>query len=217
MIRMARYPEVTPMSQMPLFAGSGETVLVDDELGRVAYTPGFLAADVAATWFAELQQSVSWKTQRRRMYDRDVDVPRLQAYFRLDEEDDAPDLLRVAAEKVVSFTGVPFTSVGLNFYRDGRDSVAPHNDHLDEIVPGFPIVLLSLGATRRMTIRAKQPPRRAFHVDLEAGSLLVMSYETQLYYTHGIPKTHEPVGPRISLAFRVKPARDPAAPPSFYR
>ena len=48
------------------------------------------------------------------------------------------------------------------------------------------------------------------HIDLEAGSLLVMSYETQLHYTHEIPKTREPVGPRISLAFRVKPARESA-------
>src|SRR5262245_62070623 len=205
------------MSQMPLFAGPGETVLVDDELGRVAYTPAFLTGAVAQAWFLELREAVPWKTQRRRMYDRDVDVPRLQAYFRLDEEDGAPDAVRTAAGKVIAFTGVAFTSVGLNFYRDGRDSVAPHNDHLDEIVPGFPIALLSLGTTRRMTIRAKQPARRVLHVDLEAGSLLVMSYETQLYYTHGIPKTNGPVGPRISLAFRVKPARGPAAPSSFYR
>jgi alkylated DNA repair dioxygenase AlkB len=205
------------MSQLRLFAGHGETVLVDDRLGRVAYTPGFLTGDVAQAWFAELRESVPWTAQRRRMYDRDVDVPRLQAYFRLDEEDGALEPIRIAAGKVAAFTGAPFTSVGLNFYRDGHDSVAPHNDRLDEIVPGFPIALLSLGATRRMTIRAKQPPRRALHVDLAAGSLLVMSYETQLHYTHGIPKTSEPVGARISLAFRVKPARDPAAPPSFYR
>jgi alkylated DNA repair dioxygenase AlkB len=205
------------MSQLQLFAGPGETVLVDGQLGRVAYTPGFLTGDVAQAWFAELRESVPWKTQRRRMYDRDVDVPRLQAYFRLDEEDGALDTIRVAAGKVTAFTGVPFTSVGLNFYRDGRDSVAPHNDHLDEIVPGYPIALLSLGATRRMTIRAKQPPRGVHHVDLEAGSLLVMSYETQLHYSHGVAKTSERVGARISLAFRVKPARDPAAPASFYR
>ena len=44
----------------------------------------------------------------------------------------------------------------LNFYRDGRDSVAPHNDRLHDIREGFPIPLLSLGATRRMTIRAKR-------------------------------------------------------------
>ena len=75
---------------------------------------------------------------------------------------------------------MPFNSVGLNFYRDGCDSVAPHSDHLDEIVQGFPIALLSLGATRCMTVRAKEPPRRVFHVDLTGGSLLVMSHETQL-------------------------------------
>ena len=28
---------------------------------------------------------------------------------------------------------MPFNSVGLNLYRDGRDSVAPHNDHLYEM------------------------------------------------------------------------------------
>jgi alkylated DNA repair dioxygenase AlkB len=206
------------MSQMPLFAGTRETVLVDDELGRIAYTSDFVRADVARAWFAELRESVPWKTQRRRMYDRDVDVPRLMAHFRLaPEEGRVPDAIRVAAGKVIGITGVPFNSVGLNFYRDGRDSVAPHGDHLDEIVRGFPIALLSLGATRRMTIRAKEPPRRVLHVDLTAGSLLVMSYETQLHYTHGIPKTRESVGPRISLAFRVKPARDPGEQASFYR
>jgi alkylated DNA repair dioxygenase AlkB len=104
--------------------------------------------------------------------------------------------------------GVPFNSVGLNLYRDGRDSVAPHNDHLDEIRNGFPIALLSLGATRRMTIRAKEPPKRVMHVDLEPGSLFVMDYATQLHYTHGVPKTTEPVGERISLAFRVKRLRE---------
>ena len=57
-------------------------------------------------------------------------------------------------------------------------------------------------------ICAKASPRRAFPVDLAAGSLLVMSYETQLHYTHGVPKTSEPVGPRISLAFRVRPAAE---------
>lgn len=206
------------MSQMSLFAGTRETVLVDDQRGRIVHTSDLVPADIGRAWFAELRKSVGWKTQRRRMYDRDVDVPRLTAHFGLAPADDpAPDAIRAAAVTVIAATGVPFNSVGLNFYRDGRDSVAPHNDHLDEIVDGFPIALLSLGATRRMTIRAKTAPRRVLHVDLAAGSLLVMSYQTQLHYTHAIPKTSEPVGPRISLAFRVKPATDPAEPARVYR
>jgi alkylated DNA repair dioxygenase AlkB len=109
---------------------------------------------------------------------------------------------------------VPFNSVGLNLYRDGRDSVAPHNDHLNEIRSGFPIALISLGATRRMIIRAKAQPRTVARVDLEPGSLLVMDYTTQLHYTHGVPKTADPVGERISLAFRVRVKAAPTPTPS---
>ena len=198
------------MSQLPLFASPTETVLLDGARGRVTYMPGFVPDDVALAWFAELRDAVPWKAQRRHMYDREVDVPRLQAHVYLSGDDEpVPDAVRAAADRVIAATGVPFNSVGLNFYRDGADSVAPHSD-LDDIVVGFPVALLSLGATRRMTIRAKQPPARSIHVDLTAGSLLVMSFETQLHYTHGVPKTNARVGPRISLALRVKPARSPA-------
>ena len=204
------------MSQMPLFADVSETVLVDDQLGRIVYTPGVVTAEIARAWFTELNEGVEWKTQRRRMYDRDVDVPRLMVHFRLAPDERVPGAIRAAAGMVIAIAGAPFNSVGLNFYRDGRDSVAAHNDHLDEIVDDSSIALVSLGAVRRMTIRAKKSPRRAIHIDLEAGSLLVMSYETQRHYTHGIPKTREPVGPRISLAFRVKPAREVAGQSTVY-
>ena len=197
------------MPQLSLLE-AGETVFVDDATGRIAYTPAFVDADRAAAWFAELQGAVEWKAERRRMYDREVDVPRLTGHYHLptfDPTSTPPGAILEAAREVIARTGVPFTSVGLNRYRDGRDSVAPHNDHLYEIVEGCPIGLVSLGGTRRMTIRAKEPPRRVIHVDLEAGSLLMMSYTTQLHYTHGVPKTSKPVAERISLAFRVKPER----------
>jgi alkylated DNA repair dioxygenase AlkB len=198
------------LPQLSLFRPD-EGVLVDDTTGRIAYTPRFVDGPTALAWFAELRESVPWKAERRRMYDREVDVPRLTAHFDLGLEDPAPPAaVRRAADHVIGLTAVPFNSVGLNFYRHGRDSVAPHNDHLEVLVEGFPIALLSLGGTRRMTIRAKQPPRRALDLDLEPGSLLMMSYATQLHYTHGVPKTSDPVGPRISLAFRVKPARTAA-------
>lgn len=38
-----------------------------------------------------------------------------------------------------------------------------------------------------------------------------MGYATQLQYTHAVPKTTDPLGERISLAFRVKPARQTPA------
>jgi alkylated DNA repair dioxygenase AlkB len=193
------------MAQLTLF-GATDHVLVDDERGRIAYTPRFVDAATASEWFAELRNAVAWRAERRQMYDREVDVPRLVGHFRLDAgADPAPKAILDAAARVVTALEVPFNSVGLNLYRDGHDSVAPHNDHLYELRKGFPIALVSLGATRRMTIRAKAAPRRSMHVDLEPGSLLVMDYATQLHYTHGVPKTADPVAERISLAFRVKP------------
>ena len=196
------------MAQLTLF-DSSDHVLVDDERGRVAYTSRFVDSATAEVWFAELRNGVSWRCERRMMYDREVDVPRLIGHFRLDPPPPStPAAIVDAARRVVDRLDVPFNSVGLNLYRDGRDSVAPHNDHLNELRKGFPIALISLGAARRMTIRAKQPPRRVVHVDLEPGSLLVMDYATQIHYTHAVPKTTDDVGERISLAFRVKRRRD---------
>jgi alkylated DNA repair dioxygenase AlkB len=179
--------------------------MADDERGRITYSPAFVDADTAQAWFTELHRGVRWRSERREMYDREVVVPRLLGYFRLNPAPDAtPTAVLQAARRVIAHLGVPFNSVGLNLYRNGRDSVAPHNDHLHDIREGFPIALLSLGATRRMTIRAKASPRRSLHVDLEAGSLLVMDYATQIHYMHGVPKTSATIGERISLAFRVK-------------
>lgn len=193
------------MSQLALFH-SANAIIVDDGKGRVTYTPGFVDVRTAAAWFAELRSGVEWRAERRVMYDREIDVPRLVGHFRLDPvPPSTPGAILEAARCVIDHLDVPFNAVGLNLYRDGRDSVAPHNDHLNELRKGFPIALVSLGATRRMTIRPKAQPRKPVHVDLEPGSLLVMDYDTQLHYTHGVPKTSEPVGERISLAFRMKP------------
>jgi alkylated DNA repair dioxygenase AlkB len=195
------------MDQLALF-DSEEVVLVDGARGRVVYAPRFVAAATARRWFDELRREVEWRGQRRMMYEREVDVPRLLGSYRLDPPDvSAPRAILEARDRVVARLGVPFSAVGLNLYRDGRDSVAPHNDHLDEIRESFPIALVSLGATRRMVVREKEAPRRAVQIDLEAGSLFVMDYQTQLHYTHGVPKTTAPVGERISLAFRVKHPR----------
>jgi alkylated DNA repair dioxygenase AlkB len=213
------------MAQLTLFDAADHS-LVDDERGRIAYRPGFVDRPTADAWFAEVRATVPWRAERRMMYDREVDVPRLVGHFRLDPPDTAtPPSILEAARLVAETLQVPFNSVGLNLYRDGRDSVAPHNDHLNEIRKGFPIALVSLGAARRMTIRAKAAPRRTIHVDLEPGSLLVMDYATQLHYTHGVPKTADPVGERISLAFRVKrrkptegePPHPEAGGSGFYR
>jgi alkylated DNA repair dioxygenase AlkB len=190
------------MPQLPLFE-TGPQHLLDDASGRIVYVPDCIAPATARDWFRQLQQDITWKSGRRLMYEREVEVPRLRAHFSV-ADPALPTPLGEALAAVRSVVDAPFDSIGLNLYRDEHDSVAPHNDKLADLVAGEPIALLSLGATRRMVIRAKRPPRRVLQLDMEAGSVLVMSHATQLHYDHGIPKQRTPVGPRISLAFRVR-------------
>ncbi|MBV8365604.1 MAG: alpha-ketoglutarate-dependent dioxygenase AlkB [Candidatus Eremiobacteraeota bacterium] len=178
--------------------------LVDDELGTIVYKRGLFTPEQSAAWFQHLRDGVQWRNERRPMYDRIVDVPRLVASYGVDDAD-LPEPIRAMRPAVEQFCGVAFLSAGLNFYRDGNDSVAPHGDHVERAVDQSPVALVSLGATRRMTIRSVFTPRRILDRDLEPGSLLVMSYASHLNYLHGIPKTKTPVGERISVAFRRVP------------
>lgn len=198
---------MTPMNRFPLRPGlfsDGLQTLADDEFGLITYQPHFVDPQFAIRAFDALLRDVPWHSERRRMYLRDVLTPRLLASYPLDAT--LPAVIAELAPRVAAAAGAAFTHVGLNHYRDERDSVAQHNDHLHELTPEQPIALVSFGATREMLIRAKPPRRGALRLDLQAGSLLTMSYATQLHYDHGIPKQRTPMGPRISLAFRVRMA-----------
>ncbi|HJR73699.1 MAG TPA: alpha-ketoglutarate-dependent dioxygenase AlkB [Luteimonas sp.] len=193
------------MTDHSLFPASALQLTQDAE-GGIRYWPDAADAETAARWFAELRERVPWKSERRPMYDRVVDVPRLLAAFRLDAiPGDLPALEEIAAVMRARIEA-PFNAVGLNLYRNGNDSVAMHNDKLHTLTPGQPIAIVSLGAPRRMDIRAKAAPRRTQRIVLEPGSLLAMSHASQLCYEHGIPKTSQAIGPRISVVCRVRPA-----------
>lgn len=183
----------------------GPLRLVDDAEGGICYWPHLLDAALAERWFAELQTRVAWASERRPMYDRVVDVPRLLAAYRMDAIPDSLPALHGISAQVATVIDAPFNSVGLNFYRHGNDSVAMHNDKLHTLATGQPIAIVSLGSARRMDIRAKAAPRKTLRIELEPGSLLSMSHDSQLKYEHGIPKTRLPVGSRISVVYRVRP------------
>ncbi|HXP93782.1 MAG TPA: alpha-ketoglutarate-dependent dioxygenase AlkB [Candidatus Binatia bacterium] len=190
--------------QLGLFVPEARVSIVRGATGEIDYLPGAFEAASSSQLFTKIHRNAGWKAERRPMYDRIVDVPRLTARLELAAVAADPEL-REMHERVEAVTGASYNSISLNLYRDERDSVAWHNDHEDELVPNPVIALLSLGAAREMRIRSKTVPRRTFQLDLEPGSVLVMRGVTQHHWEHHIPKERRAVGPRISVAFRQRP------------
>lgn len=180
-------------------------VLVDDAQGGIRYWPDVIDAGTAQAWFEALRDGAAWETMRRSMYDRVVDVPRLLAAYPVEAFPEALPL-RAMLGRVQALAPAPYTSAGLNLYRDGNDSVAMHGDKLHALADGHPVTLVSLGAPRRMLIRTKAGRRETLAIELMPGSVLRMSHAAQSTHEHGIPKTKRAVGPRMSVVFRVRPA-----------
>ena len=93
--------------------------------------PGWMSGSVGL--FERLRDDVPWRAERRTMYDRVVDVPRLVSTYH--ERYAWPDPLLGAArdaldEQYRAELPEGFATAGLALYRDGSDSVAWHGDRI---------------------------------------------------------------------------------------
>jgi alkylated DNA repair dioxygenase AlkB len=164
----------------------------------------------ADTLFDLLVARVPWLAERRRMYDRTVEVPRLLSFY--GEHDRLPDpILDVARhaldEHYAAELREPFVTAGLCYYRDGRDSVAWHGDTIGRGgTEDTMVAILSVGQPRALLLRPRRPEpgesARSLRLELGHGDLLVMGGSCQRTWEHAVPKTARPVGPRISIQFR---------------
>jgi alkylated DNA repair dioxygenase AlkB len=170
--------------------------------------PGWLRG--ADALFARLAGTVPWRAERRQMYDREVDVPRLVCFY--GEGAPLPDpVLDQAREALTAHYGhelrEPFVTAGLCLYRDGRDSVAWHGDRTGRgSAEDTMVAIVSLGAPRALMLRPRGGGP-ALRRSLGHGDLLVMGGSCQRTWEHAVPKTSVATGPRISVQFRPRGVR----------
>ncbi|MEU4117220.1 alpha-ketoglutarate-dependent dioxygenase AlkB [Kitasatospora sp. NPDC028055] len=166
--------------------------------------PGWLHG--ADRLFEQLAADVPWRAERREMYERTVDVPRLLASYGADAEPPHPVLGLARAELSRHYAaelGEPFRTLGLCYYRDGRDSVAWHGDRIGRGAREDTMVaILSVGEPRVLALRPRNGGGAVVRRPLGHGDLVVMGGSCQRTWEHAIPKTARPVGPRISIQFR---------------
>jgi alkylated DNA repair dioxygenase AlkB len=198
-------------------------------LGRGAWVDvqrGWLAG--SAPLFTRLAQAVPWRAERRRMYDRTVDVPRLLCFYGENAPlpDSALDACRAALNGYYAAElGEPFITAGLCLYRDERDSVAWHGDTIGRgSTEDTMVAIVSLGEARPLLLRPRAGTRQGasagqggddrvgrgigtVRYNLGHGDLIVMGGSCQRTWEHAVPKSARPAGPRISVQFRPRGVR----------
>jgi len=132
------------------------------------------------------------------MYDREVDVPRLVAHA--PKSGPAGATLSELSALLSKRYARKLDSLSLAYYRDGRDSVAPHGDKMGPLRANTVIAIVSLGEPRRFTLKAVDASV-SLSFQLGWGDLLVMGGSCQEGFVHAIPKVKY-AGPRMSIQFR---------------
>lgn len=165
------------------------------------YLPNWLEGHESV--YLDLARHADWKQQRRRMYERTVDVPRLTAPLPVTASSTA--LLGELSAALAAHYRVAFESVSLAWYRDGSDSVAPHGDRIGGRSEDTVVAIVSVGAPRRFVLR---PAAGGAALNLRPGwgDLLVMGGSCQRTWLHAVPKLGH-ADPRISIQFRARVQR----------
>ncbi|WP_381789825.1 alpha-ketoglutarate-dependent dioxygenase AlkB [Streptomyces niveus] len=191
--------------------GVRRTVLGDG--AWIDLLPGWLYG--ADALHEELASGVPWRAERRRMYEREVAVPRLLAFY--GERDGTPDALPhpvldeardALSAHYADELGEPFATAGLCYYRDGRDGVAWHGDRTGRgSSEDTMVAILSVGAPRDLVLRPRHRHGSVVRRPLGHGDLIVMGGSCQRTWEHAVPKTARAVGARISVQFRPRGVR----------
>lgn len=169
--------------------------------------------DVRRDWFAgadavlsALVARVPWREERRRMYDRVVEVPRLLHTYGEGETLPHPRLAEARDALSAHYAaelGEAFVTAGCCYYRDGRDSVAWHGDTFGRgRTEDTMVAILSFGDPRRLALRPRGGGA-SMSFSLGHGDLLVMGGSCQRTWEHAVPKVAH-AGPRLSVQLRPR-------------
>jgi len=166
----------------------------------VDFAPNWLSGSDAV--FTALVERLPWRQREVTMWERRLPEPRLTHWW--DGSDGSAESVSVLGDIRWALTehyARPFDTIGYNFYRDGRDSVAWHGDrerftHEDPVV-----VIVSVGAARGFMLRPRGGGRSITY-RVGHGDLLVMGGSCQHDWEHCVPKAAQVDGPRVSIMFR---------------
>ena len=205
------------MKQLDIFGGIdlSKTLLAD----LVDYEPALFSKTESDRLLKKFTNDSPWEQRSVLIYGKEVITPRLTAWYGDADADysiagNGPsalpwtDDLLFVREKVEKLSGTKFNSVLLNYYRDGNDSVAWHDDMDNTPGRNKIVASVSFGEVRMFDIRNKTDHGIKFSIPLENGSYLLMKGDFQQDWQHRIAKSTKPLKSRVNLTFRISRKKD---------
>lgn len=180
----------------------------------IEYYPGFFEHNQANELFEKLKNEIPWQQDNITLFGKTHPQPRLTALFGNEGKSYSysnivmkPNpwnpLLLFIKNEIEEICEENFTTVLLNYYRNGKDSNGWHADNEKELGRNPVIASVSFGAERYFHLQHNTIKEQKLKINLEYGSLLIMKGSTQHFWKHQIPKTAKDIGPRINLTFRI--------------
>ncbi len=197
--------------QLNIFNAKDDNILPFD--GESYLFNNFLKEESPNYFFTQLQNTILWKQEGMKMYGRQLDFPRLTAWYG-DEGKvykysglvniplSFTGLLLEMKQAIETKTGFYFNSALLNSYRNEKDSMGWHSDDESELGINPMIASLSFGETRTFQFKHKSVLKTIQTIQLANNSLLLMQGNTQHHWLHQVPKSTKPCQPRINITFR---------------
>ena len=181
---------------------------------EIIYYPAFFDKKEADAIYNELVNTVPWLQDEITVFGKKHLQPRLTALYGNEGKPYSYSnikmqphpwnlLLQKLKTKIENVSDANFTTVLLNYYRDGKDSNGWHADNEKELRTNPVIASLSFGAERMFQLKHNLDKDLKKSIVLQHGSLLLMKGTTQHFWKHQIPKTAKPIGPRINGTFRI--------------
>ena len=116
-------------------------------------------------------------------------------------------------QKILNYVNIAypiykFNSAMVQRYKTGDDFIPRHSDNEDDIERNSVIITISLGDSRSIQFKEKGGSELNETVKLNHGDCLVMSQESQKYFTHEIAREKNK-GMRLSITLRlIKPSKE---------
>lgn len=178
----------------------------------IEYFPNFFSTEESKIILVELYQELCWRQDQISMFGKNIDIPRLQAWYGEDNLLYTYSKLTLTAKpwtenllalkgRIEEFCGHSFNAVLANCYRDQNDSVGWHSDDEKELGEKPVIASLSFGSTRTFHLKHKVSGKK-FKLPLHSGDLLIMAGATQNHWQHAILKSRVQSPMRINLTYR---------------